>query len=68
MTDRLALAVNVRKARRTTMCPTCQAPIRPGMTMARLSSPGAWIHTGCVPVVAAVLGITTQPAGSEAAQ
>jgi hypothetical protein len=52
--DRLALAVRVMKARRTSVCPSCRAPIMTGQQIARLTSPGGWIHLTCVPVVAAL--------------
>lgn len=55
MSDRLALATRTRKARRTSTCPACRAPILTGMTIARLTSPPAWVHVRCVPAVARVL-------------
>jgi hypothetical protein len=57
--DRLALATRTRKARRTSTCPACRAPILTGMTIARLTSPPAWVHVRCVPAVAAALQAIT---------
>ena len=53
--DRLALATRTRKARRTSTCPACRALILTGMTIARLTSPPAWVHVRCVPAVARAL-------------
>jgi hypothetical protein len=55
MTDRLALATNVRKARRTSTCTVCSTPVRIGQPIARLIKPPGWCHLGCVPAVAAAL-------------
>jgi hypothetical protein len=68
MTDRLALATRTKRARRTSTCPSCRGVILPGMTIARLASPAAWIHVRCVPHVAAalsrpVMSAPTQPEG-----
>ena len=54
--DRLALATRTRKARRTSTCPACRALILTGMTIARLTSPPAWVHVRCVPAVVRALG------------
>jgi hypothetical protein len=54
--DRLALATRTKRARRTSICPSCRGAILPGMTIARLTTPPAWVHVRCVPVVAAALG------------
>jgi|KBSMisStaDraftv2_1062788.scaffolds.fasta_scaffold2645566_1 hypothetical protein len=54
--DRLALATRTRKARHPSTCPACLGVIMPGMTIARLASPAAWIHVRCVPSVARVIG------------
>ena len=65
--DRLALATRTCKARRTSTCPACRAPILTGMTIARLTSPPAWVHVRCVPAVARALAgtpATTTSAGS----
>jgi hypothetical protein len=55
MTDRLALATRVRKARRTSICTICRVPITIGQPIARLISPPGWCHVRCVPAVARVL-------------
>ena len=55
MTDRLALATRVRKARRTGTCTVCKVAIRVGEPIARLIKPAGWCHVGCVPVVARTL-------------
>ena len=39
------LATRVMKARRETMCPSCQAPIRPGQLIAKC---GTWLHAECL--------------------
>jgi hypothetical protein len=39
MTDRLALATRVRKARRASICTICRVPITIGQPVARLISP-----------------------------
>lgn len=64
MTDRLSLATRVRKARRSSTCPTCRGVITPGTHIARLVNPAAWVHVVCVPRVAAALGLTTAPTGA----
>jgi hypothetical protein len=51
MTDRLALAVRVRKARRGSVCTICRVPIIIGQPIARLVSPPGWCHLTCVPAV-----------------
>jgi hypothetical protein len=55
MTDRLALATRVRKARRASVCTICLLPINIGQSIARLIRPPGWCHLGCVPVVARTL-------------
>ncbi len=63
MPDRLALAVRVMNARRPTMCPECRRPILAGQRIARLASPGGWIHLTCVPAVRdylAAAGVTVE--------
>ena len=57
--DRLALASRTMRARRTSTCPACRAPILTGMTIARLTGPPAWVHVRCVPAVAAALQAVT---------
>jgi hypothetical protein len=52
--DRLALAVGVRKARRSSTCSACNRLVLVGDRIARLTSPPAWIHIGCVPAIAAM--------------
>jgi hypothetical protein len=59
VTDRLALAVRVMKARRTSICTICRAPVLIGQSIARLTSPSGWCHLTCVPVVAALQATTT---------
>lgn len=54
VTDRLALAVRVMKARRTSICTTCRSPVLVGQQIARLINPSAWVHIGCLPIVAAL--------------
>ena len=53
MTDRLALATRAIRAQRKSQCPQCNGVIMPGTSIAKLSDPTTWIHTACVPVVAA---------------
>jgi hypothetical protein len=55
VTDRLALATRVRRARRSGTCPACRAPIIIGQSIARLIRPNNWVHVNCVPVVARAL-------------
>jgi hypothetical protein len=55
MTDRLALATRVRKARRAGSCSVCRLPITIGQPIARLIKPAAWCHLACVPIVARTL-------------
>jgi hypothetical protein len=55
MTDRLALATRVMKARRTSMCTVCRLPVTIGQPIARLIKPAGWCHVACVPVVARAL-------------
>jgi hypothetical protein len=55
MSDRLALATRVMKARRTSVCHACDGLIVVGQSIARLTSPPGWIHLRCVPAVARVL-------------
>jgi hypothetical protein len=52
--DRLALATRVMKARRTSICTVCHAPVLVGQQIARLIRPAGWCHLTCVPVVAAL--------------
>ena len=59
--DRLALAIRVRKARRTSPCSICRVPIIIGQPIARLTSPPGWCHVRCVPAVARLLDHTTEP-------
>jgi hypothetical protein len=54
--DRLALATRTMKARRASWCSTCRGPVSIGQTIAKLTSPPAWVHVRCVPAVAAALG------------
>jgi hypothetical protein len=54
VTDRLALAVRVIKARRRSTCGICRGVILPGQSIARVTGPDAWIHLHCVEVVRAV--------------
>jgi hypothetical protein len=51
MTDRLALAIRTRKARRRGTCHACTAPIQIGQQIAKMTAPTRWIHVACVPVV-----------------
>jgi hypothetical protein len=55
VTDRLALATRVRKARRTGSCSICRLPVTIGQPIARLIKPAGWCHLGCVPIVARTL-------------
>jgi len=55
MTDRLALATRVRKARRASVSTICRAPITIGQPIARLIKPAGWCHLRCVPHVARAL-------------
>jgi hypothetical protein len=59
MTDRLALATRVMKARRMSICSVCGVPIIVGAPIARLVSPAGWCHLTCVPAVARVLAAIT---------
>ena len=59
MTDRLALATRVRKARRGGSCSVCRLPVTIGQPIARLIKPAGWCHLACVPVVARTL--TSRP-------
>ena len=59
MTDRLALATRVMKARRTSICSICHAPVLVGQQIARLIRPAGWCHLACVPVVAALKATTS---------
>lgn len=59
MTDRLALATRTMTARRHGVCCICQRLIIRGDQIARLIRPAAWVHIGCVPVVAALQATTT---------
>jgi len=52
ITDRLALATRTMKARRYSTCSVCGRLIIRGDQIARLVSPSAWVHIGCVPAVA----------------
>jgi len=56
MTDRLALATHVRKARRGSICTICRVPIIIGQPIARLIKPPGWCHVRCIPAVARVIG------------
>jgi hypothetical protein len=51
-TDRLSLATRVMTVRRYGTCGVCGRLIIRGDQIARLVSPSAWIHIGCVPAVA----------------
>ncbi len=53
--DRLALATRVMKARRSSICTICRAPVLVGQPIARLIRPPGWCHLACVPAVAAAL-------------
>lgn len=57
--DRLALATRVMKARRTSICSICHAPVLVGQQIARLIRPAGWCHLTCVPVVAALQATTS---------
>jgi hypothetical protein len=59
MSDRLALATRVMKARRTSVCTICRVPVLIGQPIARLTSPSGWCHLTCVPVVAALQATIT---------
>lgn len=61
MTDRLALATRVRKARRNSVCTICRVPITIGQPIARLIKPAGWCHVRCVPAVARTLKAATGP-------
>jgi hypothetical protein len=63
MTDRLALAVRVRKARRPGWCSICRLPVTIGQPIARLIRPAGWCHVGCVPAVARALRSREQDGG-----
>lgn len=63
MTDRLALATRVMKARRRSTCKTCRRFILPGMQIARLADPPEWIHVGCVEVVQALRLVSKELGG-----
>lgn len=41
-----ARASRVMKARRTSVCPLCHAPVTVGQQIAK--TPVGWCHTGCV--------------------
>lgn len=60
MTDRLALATRVMKARRRGVCPSCRGPVQIGQRIARLTDPPAWIHLACVPAVRRLASTTTE--------
>jgi hypothetical protein len=55
VTDRLALATRVMKARRPGSCSVCHRPVTIGQPIARLIRPVGWCHLACVPVVARTL-------------
>jgi hypothetical protein len=55
LTDPWPLADRVRKARRTSACIICRAPITIGSPIARLIKPAGWCHLACVPIVARTL-------------
>ena len=59
--DRLALAVQERKARWPGWCDTCSKPILIGQRIARLTAPAGWCHTRCLPIIRAALERTTAP-------
>jgi hypothetical protein len=63
MTDRLALATRVRRARRGGYCRVCGVAITIGQPIARLIEPAGWCHLGCVPAVAAALDRIAREAG-----
>jgi hypothetical protein len=63
MSDRLALATRVMKARRTSICAICRAPVLVGQPIARLIRPAGWCHLTCVPVVAALQSTATTTGG-----
>jgi hypothetical protein len=46
MTDRLALATRVRKARRSGSCSICRLPVTIGQQIGR--TPVGWCHTECI--------------------
>jgi hypothetical protein len=50
--DRLSLATRTMTARRYSTCDVCCRLIIRGDRIARLINPAAWVHIGCVPVVA----------------
>jgi hypothetical protein len=52
MIDRLALATRTMTARRYSTCGACLRRIIRGDQIARLVNPSAWVHIGCLPVVA----------------
>jgi hypothetical protein len=43
------------KARRTSICTICRAPVLVGQPIARLIRPAGWCHLRCVPIVASTL-------------
>ncbi len=67
MTDRLALATRVMKARRSSVCTICRAPVTIGQSIARLTSPSGWCHLACVPIVAALQATTMTSADTRSA-
>jgi hypothetical protein len=62
--DRLALATRTKRAQRTSTCPSCRAVILPGMTIARLTAPPAWVHVRCVEVVRQLAATITDVSAS----
>jgi hypothetical protein len=64
VTDRLALATRVRKARRGGYCRVCGVAITIGQPIARLIKPAGWCHIGCVPAVARALRRREDDGGS----
>jgi hypothetical protein len=63
MTDRLGLATRTMKARRRSTCSACRRVILPGMQIARVTDPPAWVHVGCVEVVAALQLVSRELGG-----
>jgi hypothetical protein len=63
--DRLSLATRTMKARRASWCSTCRGPVSVGQTIARLTSPPAWVHVRCVPAVARALAAATTTTSTE---
>jgi hypothetical protein len=69
LADPLPLADRVRKARRTSACTICRAPITIGQPIAHLATPPGWCHVKCAPAVRRLAAaITDVPAPGGAAQ